>query len=160
VTYQAQTDGKTELSLDGTSWVTTLTIDFSTADTGVTSWNTMRIVQVRGVDDNLPQGLHFSRVTHGVTSDAGLLIGLTSTDVTNGLAASINGDPSGSFRAAANDPALSGATLTVNGRAFTASFSADVPTISIDMAHSVRAFVNDLNLTLSGTVNTGDIWRL
>ena len=85
VTYQAVSDGSTEISLDGTTWGHTVSITFLPAGN---DWDTMRVVYVRAVDDTIAQGLHFSEITQGVDStDAANLYGLTASDVAAGLAA-------------------------------------------------------------------------
>src|SRR5262249_19534649 len=97
----------------------------------------------------------FSRLSQGVTSDAGLLLGLTASDVAAGLAAAVDGDPTGRFRAPA-----SGATLTIDGPAFNATWTAGRGTVTPDTTASVHAYIGPLTLTLSGTVNTGDVWKI
>ncbi len=117
VSYQTATDGQTKISSDGITWHSgandPLTLTFTPGN-----WNTMQVVYVEGVNDNLKQGLHFSQVTQGVTSDAGDFLGLSATDVAKGLAAAVNGDATGRFNAT-----VSGSTVTVTGPAFQASIS-------------------------------------
>ncbi len=67
VSYQTSaTDGQTKISSDSIIWHSgpndPLTLTFTTGN-----WNVMQVVYVEGVNDNLKQGLHFSRVTQGVT---------------------------------------------------------------------------------------------
>src|SRR5262249_18099431 len=129
VTYAAGTDGMTQLSLDGISWSSSVTFSF----TGLT-WDTPQIVQVRGVNDSIAQGLHFSRITRGTTGDPGLLIALPAGAVASGLAAAVDGDPTGRFQASA-----SGSSLTIQGPAFTFSTTQDLGTLAID-GSSVHAY--------------------
>ena len=157
VTYQATTDGDTWISVDGgVTWhrgaTDPVTVTFTTAN-----WNTMRIVYVKGHDDSIAQGLHFSEISQGITSDPGLLLGLHATDVAQGLAAAVNGDPTGRFSATA-----SGATVTITGPAFTASIanSETSVTSAIDTGASTHAFSGPVTLTLGGTVTAGDVWKV
>src|SRR5207247_4769396 len=77
------------------------------------NWDTPQFVQVTAVNDNLKEGLHFSRVNQSITSDTNLFLGLTPTDVDNGLAAAVNRDVTGSFAGG-----VSGGEVTVDGFAF------------------------------------------
>ncbi|HKI93353.1 MAG TPA: hypothetical protein VJ986_13715, partial [Gaiellaceae bacterium] len=151
VTYQAVSDGSTELSLDGTTWSHTVQLTFDAS-----TWNTMRVVSVRAVDDNIAQGLHFSRITQGIdAADAANLYGLTAADVAAGIAAAVNGDSSGRFHAD-----VSGSTVTVNGPAFTGAITAGGDTLSIDSAASTPALTGSTTFTLSGTPTPGEVWKL
>ncbi|HVP74739.1 MAG TPA: hypothetical protein VMS63_01865, partial [Gaiellaceae bacterium] len=152
VSYQTATDGQTKISSDGITWHSgandPLTLTFTT-----TNWDTMQVVYVKGVDDNLKQGLHFSQVTQGVTSDAGDFLGLSASDVAKGIADAVNGDATGRFNAT-----VVGSTVTVTGPAFQASISG--AGTQGNQLGSQGAFTGDTTLTLTGTPTTGEIWKV
>src|SRR5664279_4334773 len=114
-----------------------------------------------GVDESLPQGLHFSRITNGVDpANAAALLGLSVTDVANGLAAAVNGDATGRFHAT-----TTGSTVTITGPAFSAGVTAGLGTATIDTVNSVKAYQGTLKLQLSTSnpavdLATGAIWQL
>ena len=166
VTYEATTDGLTQLSLDGANWSTSVQITFTAVCPGPNCWSTPQIVQVRGVDDSIAQGLHFSRITQGLSAatDPGLLFGITADDVAAGLASAVDGDPTGRVRATA-----CGSTITIGGSAcgetilggpaLTFTASASVGTITADKS-SIPAYEGAMTLTLGGTPVAGDIWSI
>ncbi len=123
----------------------------------------MQVVYVKGVNDDIAQGLHFSEISQGITSDPGLLLGISASDVAQGLAAAVNGDPTGRFGATA-----SGATVTITGPAFIASITDSETNItsSIDAGASTHAFAGGIPVTLTLTVpgnglpTPGDVWKV
>ena len=108
---------------------------------------------VEGVDDTLKQGLHFSQVTQGVTSDAGDFLGLSASDVAKGIAAAVNGDATGRFNAT-----VPGSTVTVTGPAFLASISGAGTQGAL--TGTKGAFDGDTTLTLTGTPTVGEVWKV
>ena len=83
--------------LDGTA---TLDDELDLVFTSTTDWNSMQIIRVTASTTTIAQGLHFSRINQGVdAADADAFLGITAADVAAGLAAPINGDPTGRFTA-------------------------------------------------------------
>src|SRR5205823_4397328 len=79
-----------------TAWGSTVDLTFTSGN-----YNTVQFVMIRAVNNGQPQGIHFSRITNKITTPSGDFLGLTADDVAAGLAAAINGDPAGRFRACA-----------------------------------------------------------
>ena len=149
VTITETSDSFTQL-WSGTAWVTTKTLTFNSS-----TWNVPQIVRVSAVDDLLKQGLHFSRIQELLTSDTSAFLGVTATDVAQGLANAVNGDVTGQF-----DATAAGNKVTVTGPAFTLdASSAGQGTLTID-ASSVHAFAGPLTVTVSGTVVANTTWTL
>ena len=79
-----------------------------------TDLNDPQFVDVLARDDDETEALHFSRVTHALTSNLDDYFGLDAADVARGLGGEVAGDPVARF-----DASVSGSTITVSGPAFT-----------------------------------------
>ena len=157
VDYAVTSDGMTQIQVCNATlsicspYSTSAVVTFTSS-----TYNAMQIVRIRAVNDNIAQGLHFSRLSDGITSNAAAYLGLTGNDVADGLAAAVNGDTTGRFQAS-----VSGTTLTITGPAFTTTpVTAGEGTVTTDNGASVHAYVGPLTLNLTGTITTGDVWTV
>ncbi|HMC70489.1 MAG TPA: hypothetical protein VKJ07_15140, partial [Mycobacteriales bacterium] len=146
-----------------TGWGSTVDLTFTAGN-----YNQVQFVYIRAVNDHLPQGLHFSRITNTITSPSGGFLGLTADDVAAGLAAAINGDPAGRFKACAGTIGANGictpggSVLKITGPAFTAVTTVVASgTIAID-AVSTKAYRSDgaFTATVGGAITQGDTWTI
>jgi len=82
--------------------------------------------------------------------DPGNFLGLSTGDVAAGLAAAVNGDATGQFKAT-----VSGSDVTITGPAFTVQIAG-----TAGIQSSSHAYEHNLDVALSGTVSTGQVWQI
>ena len=121
VSYQTATDGQTQISVrrHRLAQRRERPADAHVHADRPATWNTMQVVFVEGVDDNLKQGLHFSQVTAGRHERRGRL----PRPLARATSRRASPPPSTATRPAASTPPSRGSTVTVTGPAFLASIS-------------------------------------
>ncbi|MEY2434810.1 MAG: mucin9, partial [Acidimicrobiaceae bacterium] len=145
VTFVAMVDdGQTQLSLDGTTWVTCvagqpcLPLTFNAAKTAQT-------IYIKAENDTLREGVHFGRIRNAVTSDTGALLGLTSADVAQGLVNAIKASNGGKLT-----PTLSGPSeMTITGAAFSYTTATSLAGAGFGLVSSAPAYEADLTATIT-----------
>ncbi|MBL8479225.1 MAG: hypothetical protein JNK59_07945, partial [Sterolibacteriaceae bacterium] len=118
------------------------TITFSTTD-----WSTPRKITVKAANDTALEGTHYSRITHtvpvstvSIPKNLDNFLGVTSSNIADGLAAKINGNLDTPFVATAN-----GDKVTLTGPAF--RYNLATPYASPTVA-------------LGGVAVAGEVWAL
>ncbi|MGB8167836.1 MAG: calcium-binding protein, partial [Chthoniobacteraceae bacterium] len=153
VTVELNSDGQSEF-FDGTNGSVVRTLTFTAAN-----WFIPKEITVRAHDDNLKEGIHFSRLTHDITSLLSTYFGLLDSDVVAGLLATINGNADTLVTAAgldANHPTLLSNQIELSGPAFKLNNGANVRTTFVngDKAYTTAA------VALTGAVADGVRWTL
>ncbi|HEX6131291.1 MAG TPA: hypothetical protein VF044_06140, partial [Actinomycetota bacterium] len=151
VSIRVDADDETEI-WNGTTYVDSIVLSWLAGE-----WEDTKLVRVRAVNDLEREALHFSRLTHTITSNLDDFLGVTLDDVARGLGAAIVGDVTGRF-----DAIVSGTTVTITGPAFTAEQITATPfgTLTIDAGASEKAFTGTLAVAVTGTITTGQSWTL
>jgi Ca2+-binding RTX toxin-like protein/phage tail sheath gpL-like len=148
VVIDIETDGQTLFDNDAT----TRQLVFSQSN-----WNTPQVVVVKADNDQLVEGIHYSRITHNINefTDVDDYYGLALPDVAVGLAAEINGDINGRLIAEFGDPPANLVLVTHQiGAAFTAVVDEGQAVID-----GTRAWTG-VDAVLSGTAAEDEIWTI
>ncbi|MFC1820793.1 hypothetical protein ACFLZG_06895, partial [Thermodesulfobacteriota bacterium] len=151
VTIRIQTDGQVLVRDQADpSIAPSQQIDVVFSDTDL-----RKTIEVFAFQDDMYEGIHYSRITHEVISPLDAYFNITKNDVLYGLAEGINGNLQTNLNAEADTNAN---IVTIRGPAFEIDTDVD-DKVHLDAGNSTMAW-EYADITFSGTVNPGELWIL
>ncbi|MGB0600229.1 MAG: hypothetical protein ACPGLY_26425, partial [Rubripirellula sp.] len=124
---------------------------------GNTDWYKPQIVTLAAEADSAPEGNHYDRIAHSITSSESDFYGVTETDVLRGLKQAIEKDSAEPFEATIDESADT-LTMAAGNVPFQVALTGSGLTINTGTAASF--FTGEVTLQPDTTPTVGDRWRV